>query len=64
MLEHFRKHPTSRPRSEKKLVSYLVAHRGRNTTEAEASELVNYLSKAGHLVIGEKGAVAYHLEPK
>jgi hypothetical protein len=64
VLEHFRKHPTGRPASEKKLLSYLVAHRGRQFTEADALELVKRLSKASHLVIGEKGAVAYHLEPK
>ena len=64
VLEHLRKPSTSRPRSEKKLLSYLVAYLGYKITDAEAAELVKYLSKAGHLVIGEKGLVTYHLEPK
>ena len=64
VLEHFRKPSTTRPRNEKKLLSYLVAYLGHKITEVEASELVAYLSKAGHLVIGEKGTVAYRLETK
>ena len=64
VLEHLRKPSTSRPRSEKKLLSYLVAYLGHKITEAEAAELVKHLSKAGHLVIGEKGSVTYHVEPK
>jgi hypothetical protein len=64
VLERLRKIATYRPRSEKKLLSYLIAQLGHKITEAEASDLVKYLSKAGHLVIGEKGTVTYHLEPE
>ena len=64
VLEHLRKPSTTRPRNEKKLLSYLVAYLGHKITETEAGELVKYLSKAGHLVIGEKGAITYHVEPK
>ena len=64
VLEHLRKPSATHPKNEKKLVSYLVAHLGHKITEAEAVELVNYLSQAGHLVIGEKGAITYHLEHK
>jgi hypothetical protein len=64
VLEHLRKATTTRPRNEKKLLSYLVAHLGHKITEAEALDLVHYLSQAGHLTIGEKGAVTYHLDSK
>ncbi len=64
VLEHLRKITTTRPRNEKKLISYLVAHLGHKITEAEALDLVQYLSQAGHLAIGEKGAVTYHLDRK
>ena len=64
VLEHLRKPSTTRPRSETKLLSFLVAHLGHKITEAEALNLVKHLSQAGHLIIGEKGAVTYHLEAK
>lgn len=64
VLEHLRKPSATHPKNEKKLVSYLVAHLGHKITEVEALELVKYLSQAGHLVIGEKGAITYHLERK
>lgn len=63
-LELLRKPSTSRPRSEKKLLSYLVSSLSPKITDAEAAELVKHLSKACHLVIGEKGLVTYHVEPK
>lgn len=64
VLEHLRKPTTTRPRNEKRLLSYLVAYLGHKITEAEASELVQYLSQAGHIAISEKGSVTYHLERK
>jgi hypothetical protein len=64
VLEHLRKASTTRPRNNKKLVSFLVAHLGHKITEAEALDVVEYLSQAGHLVIDEKGTVTYHLELK
>jgi hypothetical protein len=62
VVEHLRKATTARPRNEKKLLSYLIAHLGHKITEAEALGLVKNLSQAGHLVIGEKGKVSYFLE--
>jgi hypothetical protein len=64
VLEHLRKATTTRPRNEKKLLSYLVAHLGHKITESEGLNLVQSLSQAGHLTIGEKGAVTYHLDSK
>lgn len=64
VLEHLRKVTTTRPKNQKKLISYLIAYLGHKINETEALNLINYLSQAGHLIIGEKGAVTYHLERK
>ena len=64
VLEHLRKASATRPRSQKKLVSFLVAHLGHKITEAEALNLVENLRQAGHFAIGEKGTITYHLEHK
>lgn len=61
VLEHWRKPTSTRPRTQKTLVSFLVTHFGRQIEEAEALELIKLLSQAGHLVVNEKGAVTYHL---
>jgi hypothetical protein len=62
VLEHLRKASTNRPRNRKKLVSFISAHLGQNTTEAEASNHIESLRLARQLDIDEKGAVSYHLE--
>lgn len=62
VLEHLRKPTTNRPRTRKKLTSHLIAHLGHKVTEAEASELVEMMSQAGHLVSDEKGKLTYHLD--
>jgi hypothetical protein len=64
VLEHLRKHPTNRPKRKKTLVSHLLALSGKKATEGEVLGVVESLCRAGHLVIDEKGAVTYHLEPK
>lgn len=64
VLEHLRKPATTRPRNQKKLLSFLVAYFGNRITGTEASDLVRYLSQAGYLGIGDKGTVTYHLERK
>ena len=64
VLEHFRKPSATRPRNQKTLIRFLVGYFGRKITEADALSLVEGLGQAGHLVIGDKGKVTYHLEPK
>ena len=64
VLEHLRKPSATRPRNEKKLLSFLIAYLGHKITETEALTLIQNLRQAGHLAIGEKGAVTYHLEVK
>jgi hypothetical protein len=61
VLEHFRKPTTNRPRTKNKLTSHLISHLGKKVTEAEVLQLIEMLSQAGHLVIGDKGKVTYHL---
>jgi hypothetical protein len=62
VLEHFSRASTTRPRSQKKLISYLIAFFGQKITEAEALDRIERLSQAGQLVINEKGVVTYHME--
>jgi hypothetical protein len=64
VLKHFCKPSATRPRSQKTLVRFLIAYLGHKITEAEALSLVEALGQAGHLVIGDKGQVTYHLEPR
>jgi len=64
VLEHLRKMTTTRPRKEKKLLSFLIAYLGHKITETEAITIVKNLCRAGHLAMGEKGAVTYHVEFK
>ncbi len=61
VLEHLRKPTSTRPKNQKKLVSFLVAYLGHKITEAEALNLIENLRKAGHLAISQKGAVTYRL---
>jgi hypothetical protein len=64
VLDHFRKPSATRPRTQDTLVRFLVGYFGRKITEADALSLVETLGQAGHLVIGDKGKVTYHLETK
>jgi hypothetical protein len=64
VLEHFRSHPATRPRTQKTLVRFLVAYLGHKITEADALSLVETLAQAQYLVIGDKSKVTYHLETK
>ena len=44
-------------------VSFLINLFGSQITEPEALALVQHISQAGHLTIGDKGKVTYHLTP-
>ena len=60
-MEHWRKPSTTRPRTKDKLVSYLVTHLGNKASGMWALELVEHLSRTGHLVIEDKGVVKYFM---
>ena len=60
VLEHLGKNLTNRPKRKKTLVSHLLAFSGKAATEADVVSMIESLSKAGRLSIGEKDAVTYH----
>ncbi len=61
VLERLRKNVTNRPKKKKTLLSHLKSTLGKNATEAEATQLLERLRKAGHLSIGDKDAVTYNV---
>jgi PIN domain len=61
VLNHLRKNAKNRPKSKKTLVSHLRTLAGKEGTEADVSALIDTLGKDGHVKIGEKDAVTYHL---
>jgi hypothetical protein len=62
VLDHLQSHPGTRPRTQKTLVRFLIGYLGHKVTEVEALSLAEALSNAGHLVVGDKGKITYHLE--
>lgn len=61
VLEHLRKNTTNRPKRKKTLVSHLLALAGKTATEGDVLKLVESLREAGHLSLGDKDAVSYHV---
>jgi hypothetical protein len=61
VLEHLRRNTTNRPKRKRTLVSHLRAFAGKTATEADVLDLVERLREAGHLSIGEKDAVTFHV---
>lgn len=61
LLEHLRKNLTNRPKKKKTLLSHLKSHLGKDATDADAAKVLEMLRQAGHLSIGDKDAVAYHV---
>jgi hypothetical protein len=64
VLEHLRKNTNNRPKRKKTLASHLKPLLGKTATDSEVNDLIDKLSQSGHLTIGEKGEVTYHLSPK
>lgn len=61
-LEYLRKKKTNRPKRKKTLISDLLAHLGKGTTEAHVGSLIKKLEKEGHISLTDKDAVDYHLD--
>ena len=61
VLERLRKNLTNRPKKKKTLLSHLKSTLGKDATEAEAAKLIETLRQAGHVSIGDKDAVTYHV---
>lgn len=60
-LEHLRRHPNSRPKRRKTLVSHLSASLGKQPPEGGIEKLIDELIEAGHMAIDAKNAVTYTL---
>ncbi len=58
-LEHFRTHPNNRPKSRTTLITHLVSHYGKKSTEAEVVRLVDTMVRHGHLKIDDKDKVSF-----
>lgn len=58
-MEHLRRHTIDRPKRKRTLMSHLRAHLGKTTTEADVLALIEQLQTAGHIKLGDKGAVTY-----
>ena len=61
VLAHLRKHVKNRPKKRKKLVSHLTTVLGKQSTEKGVAQLIEKLTKEGHLAIDAEGAVTYLL---
>ena len=61
VLEHLRKNVANRPKKKKTLLSHLKSQLGKDATDADAAGLLEKLKKAGHVSIGDKDAVTYHV---
>lgn len=62
LLDHLQRHPSSRPRRKRTLVSHSVSHLGQKHRPEEVEKVVDELTSAGHLSINEKELVTYHLD--
>lgn len=61
VLERLRKNVTNRPKKKKTLLSHLKSTLGKDATEADATALFEQLRTKGHLSIGDKDDVTYHV---
>lgn len=61
VVERLRKNVANRPKKKTTLLSHLKSNLGKDSTETEALALLEQLCRAGHLSIGEKDAVTYHV---
>ena len=59
VLDRLRKHTTNRPKKKKTLLSHLKANLGKEASDADASQLLEKLIKAGRIEIDDKEAVSY-----
>lgn len=64
VIAHLRKNPNNRPKRKKTLASHLTGFCGKSVTGTEVDALIEKLTQAGYLNIGEKEAVTYLLDLK
>ncbi len=61
VLERLRKNVTNRPKKMKTLLSHLKSQLGKEATDLEATKLLEMLRQKGHVRIGDKDTVTYHV---
>ena len=61
VLDRLRKHTTNRPKKKKTLLSHLKANLGKEASEADATQLLEKLIKAGRIEIDDKESVIYQV---
>jgi len=63
VVEHLRKRPNSLPKTRKTLRTFLKGQLGKQVTgEKDLDDLVERLVQDGHITLGVKNAVTYHLD--
>jgi hypothetical protein len=61
VLERLRKNVTNRPKKKATLLSHLKSNLGKDATEADAARVFEKLRKAGHVELGDRGAITYRV---
>lgn len=64
VVAHLQKHPSNRPKRKKTLTSHLIAFCGKSAPDIDVDAFIEKLRQSGHLSIGDKEAVTYHLDLK
>jgi hypothetical protein len=62
VAENLRKNTKNRPKSKKTLVAHVRHLAGETATDADISEVNDKLYQDGHVKVGDKDAVTYHLK--
>lgn len=61
VLIHLQKNVSSRPKRKTTLASHLLALCAKSATAADVENLIERLRKAGHISVGDKDAITYHV---
>jgi len=62
VLERLRKNVANRPKKKATLLSHLKSTLGKDATTVDAARMFERLRQAGHVRIGDKEALTYHVE--
>lgn len=60
-VERLRNNVAARPKKRKTLLSHLKSQLGKDATEADAAAILGKLERGGHIRIGDKDMVTYHV---
>lgn len=62
IIECLKKSTSNRPKKRKTLLNYMQSHLGKDSSEGDATKLLDKMRKAKLLAIGDQEAVVYYLE--